>query len=109
MADYQVEENGSGPVTMSWQWTRDGSLISGATSDHYTLTEADTGAQMAVMSWAQNDAGNRGGKASGKTDKVIGLINQVVVTSSGNSVNADGHSELTFTAVARDKKWRRGA
>ncbi|MGU3414614.1 Ig-like domain-containing protein [Enterobacteriaceae bacterium C34A] len=103
VADYQVEENGSGPVTMSWQWTRDGSLISGATSDHYTLTEADTGAQMAVLSWAENDAGNRGGKASGKTDKVIGLINQVVVTSSGNSVNADGHSELTFTAVARDK------
>ncbi|WP_176504268.1 inverse autotransporter beta domain-containing protein [Enterobacter sp. CC120223-11] len=103
VADYQVEENGSGPVTMSWQWTRDGSLISGATSDHYTLTEADTGAQMAVLSWAQNGAGNRGDKASGKTDKIIGLINQVVVTSSSSSVNADGHSELTFTAVAKDK------
>jgi Inverse autotransporter, beta-domain/Invasin, domain 3/Bacterial Ig-like domain (group 1) len=102
VADYQVEENGSGKVDMSWQWTRDGNLISGATSDSYTLTEADTGAQMAVLAWAQNQAGNRGGKASDKTDKVIGLVSQVIVTPSTDSINADGSSTLVFTARALD-------
>jgi hypothetical protein len=104
VADYQVEENGSGAVEMSWQWTRDGNLISGANGDSYTLAEADTGTQLAVLAWATNNAGNKGGKASDKTDKVIGLVNQVIVTSDTSSVNADGSSTLTFTALALDKK-----
>jgi len=103
VANYQVEENGSGAVEMSWQWTRDGNLISGANGDGYTLTQADTGTQLAVLVWATNKAGNKGEKTSEKTDRVIGLVDRVFVTSDTSSVNADGSSTLTFTALVLDK------
>jgi hypothetical protein len=103
VADYQVEENGGGAVTMSWQWTRDGKLIDDAIGDSYKLKEADTGAQLAVIAWASNASGEKSSKTSASTDRVIGLVNSVAVTPSKNSVNADGKSELTFTALATDK------
>ena len=33
---------------LSYQWSRDGSPIDGATSDNYTLTQADVGAAITV-------------------------------------------------------------
>ena len=33
---------------LSYQWSRDGSPIDGATSDNYTLTQADVGAEITV-------------------------------------------------------------
>jgi len=33
---------------LSYQWSRDGSPIGGATSDNYTLTQADVGAAITV-------------------------------------------------------------
>ncbi|MBK8335419.1 MAG: cadherin domain-containing protein [Sterolibacteriaceae bacterium] len=48
-ADVSGISDGDGLGTMSYQWTRDGSAIGGATASTYTLGDADVGANLRVV------------------------------------------------------------
>ena len=98
-----VEQNGGGEVTLSYQWHRDGGAIDAATSDSYHLTEQDTGATLFVVVTATNDAKNEGDKASLKTEPVVGKASDVTVTASADSVDANGLNTITYTATAKDR------
>ncbi len=98
-----VEQNGGGEVTLSYQWHRDGGAIDAATSDSYHLTEQDTGATLFVVVTATNDAKNEGDKASLKTEPVVGKASDVTVTASADSVDANGLNTITYTAAAKDR------
>ncbi|HDS2774972.1 TPA: inverse autotransporter beta domain-containing protein [Enterobacter bugandensis] len=98
-----VEQNGGGEVTLSYQWHRDGGAIDAATSDSYQLTEQDTGATLFVVVTATNDAKNEGDKASLKTEPVVGKASDVTVTASADSVDANGLNTITYTATAKDR------
>ncbi|MCK7069209.1 Ig-like domain-containing protein, partial [Enterobacter bugandensis] len=98
-----VEQNGGGEVTLSYQWHRDGGAIDAATSDSYHLTEQDTGATLFVVVTATNEAKNEGDKASLKTEPVVGKASDVTVTASADSVDANGLNTITYTAAAKDR------
>ncbi|MEG5779712.1 inverse autotransporter beta domain-containing protein [Enterobacter bugandensis] len=98
-----VEQNGGGEVTLSYQWHRDGGAIDAATSDSYHLTEQDTGATLFVVVTATNEAKNEGDKASLKTEPVVGKASDVTVTASADSVDANGLNTITYTATAKDR------
>ncbi len=98
-----VEQNGGGEVTLSYQWHRDGGAIDAATSDSYHLTEQDTGATLFVVVTATNEAKNEGDKASLKTEPVVGKASDVTVTASADSVDANGLNSITYTATAKDR------
>ncbi|BBW25681.1 hypothetical protein STN0717ENT56_08370 [Enterobacter bugandensis] len=98
-----VDQNGGGEVTLSYQWHRDGGAIDAATSDSYHLTEQDTGATLFVVVTATNDAKNEGDKASLKTEPVVGKASDVTVTASADSVDANGLNTITYTATAKDR------
>ena len=44
-ADTSTLDDADGLGTLSYQWSRDGSPIDGATADNYTLTQDDAGAE----------------------------------------------------------------
>ena len=44
-ADTSILADADGLGALSYQWSRDGSPIDGATSDNYTLTQDDAGAE----------------------------------------------------------------
>lgn len=46
--------DGTGPLTYSYQWQRNGVIIPGATSDNYTTSAADIGANITVIMGATN-------------------------------------------------------
>ncbi|UAY67086.1 inverse autotransporter beta domain-containing protein [Enterobacter bugandensis] len=98
-----VEQNGGGEATLSYQWHRDGGAIDAATSDSYHLTEQDTGATLFVVVTATNEAKNEGDKASLKTEPVVGKASDVTVTASADSVDANGLNTITYTATAKDR------
>ena len=50
---------GTGTVTYTYQWVRNGDPIDGATSAEYTLVEADVGAIITVIVTATDDLGSR--------------------------------------------------
>ena len=47
-ADTSTLADADGLGALSYQWSRDGSPIDGATSDNYTSTQADVGAEITV-------------------------------------------------------------
>lgn len=50
---------GATPITLTYQWTRDGANIAGATSASYTLVAADVpGHTLTVVETATNSQGN---------------------------------------------------
>ena len=98
-----VEQNGGGEVTLSYQWHRDGGAIDAATSDSYRLTEQDTGATLFVAVTATNAAKNEGYRESSKTEPVTGKASTVTVSASADSVEANGLNTITYTATAKDR------
>ncbi len=98
----EVDQNGGGDVTLSYQWYRDGGAIEAATSESYRLTEQDTGATLFVAVTATNSAKNESRRESSKTDPVIGKASSVTVTASADNVEANGLNTITYTVTARD-------
>ena len=103
VAKVDVEQNGGGEVTLSYQWHRDGGAIESATSDSYRLTEQDTGGILFVAVTATNAAKNEGHGESSRTEPVTGKASAVTVTASVDSVEANGLNTITYTATAKDR------
>ena len=88
-ADTSTLADADGLGALSYQWSRDGSPIDGATSDNYTLTQEDAGAEITVTaSYTDGD----------------GTVESV--TSPGTSpvanINDDPTGGVTITGVATE-------
>lgn len=58
--------------SLSYQWLRDGSTISNATNESYTLTEADVGSEISLRVSYTDDQGTLETVTSGATSPVVG-------------------------------------
>jgi hypothetical protein len=59
--------SGTSPFTYTYQWKRNGSLISGGTSSSYLLTNGDVGYSVTCEVTATNSAGSASATSSGKS------------------------------------------
>ena len=82
-----ADEDGLG--TLSYQWSRDGSPIDGATSDNYTLTQADVGATITVEVSYTDGEGTAESVTSSATSPVA-------------NVNDDPTGGVTITGTATE-------
>ncbi|MCP5381639.1 MAG: M10 family metallopeptidase C-terminal domain-containing protein [Kordiimonadaceae bacterium] len=78
-----ADEDGLG--TISYQWKRDGSAISGATSSTYTLVQADVGAAITVTASYTDGEGTAESVTSSPTSAVTAAASLPTVTISGTS------------------------
>jgi Carboxypeptidase regulatory-like domain len=62
------------PVTLAYQWQRDGVDLPGATEGTYTLVEADAGHSVRVVVTASKDGYRTVTRTSGSTTKVLGAV-----------------------------------
>ena len=76
-------------ITLSYQWSRDGSPIDGATSDNYTLTQEDVGAAITVEASYTDGEGTAESVTSAATSPVA-------------NVNDDPTGGVTITGVAAE-------
>jgi hypothetical protein len=76
-------------VTTTYQWLRNGSNISGATTANYTLTVTDLGKEIALRAT---------GKKSGFQDSVA--VSNVVVATAGGALQATVQPVITGTAAS---------
>ena len=104
-----VEESSFPGASLSYQWTRDGIDISGATSDTYTLASADVGRTIGVDVTVTNVVGSleKSGSAAPLLPEVANLLlrleNYVGVTTNGSDEvtewadqeTADGSQDAT--------------
>ncbi len=113
-----VDPDGPASLTFSYQWKRDSTDISSATSRTYILTQADVGAAISVaVSWT--DAGSivetltstATAKVANMNDPPTGAVTisgtvtqgQTLTAVTSTIVDPDGPSSLTFTY-----QWNRG-
>ena len=99
-----ADEDGMGQV--SYQWLRDGQDISGATSDKYTLTDADAGHQISVRASYTDGANNAEQKASFTTG------NTAAAGSAPTYHDTSGQAEIEWAGVkwyVRDSDWNSGS
>ncbi|MGO3783788.1 MAG: DUF4214 domain-containing protein, partial [Vreelandella alkaliphila] len=66
-----ADEDGLGTVT--YQWLRDGTEITDATGETYTLTQADVGAAISVRASYTDDQGTAEAVTSGATDSIANV------------------------------------
>ena len=100
--------------TISYQWSRAGSAISGATSSTYTLVQADVGSAITVTASYTDDQGTAESVTSSATSAVAN-INDVPTGSLSISGVAQDNAELTASHTlvdpdglgAIDYQWRR--
>lgn len=71
---------GTAPITTTWQWRRNGSPISGATSQNYTLVEADDPSAITVVQTDTNDAGSDSKVSAPRSVGVTEIEYQLVYT-----------------------------
>ncbi len=112
------DPDGPSSLTFTYQWKRDGSAISSATQETYTLTQADVGAAITVtVSWT--DAGSTvetlisdaTSNVANLNDAPTGAVTITGTVTQGQTLTADtstisdpdGPSSLTFTY-----QWTRG-
>ncbi len=107
-----VDPDGPSNLVFSYQWTRDGSAISSATSSTYTLTQADVGAKITVtVSWT--DAGGESESLTSTATANVANLNdaptgavtitgtvtqgQTLTADTSTIVDPDGPSNPTFS------------
>ena len=88
-ADTSTLDDADGLGTLSYQWSRDGSPIDGATSDNYTLTQDDVGAEITVTASYTDGEGTAESVTSAATSPVA-------------NVNDDLTGGVTITGVAAE-------
>ena len=96
--------------TISYQWTRDGVDISGATSSTHTLVQADVGAAIKVVASYTDGEGNGEAVSSSATSAVANVSHSAtgsvtisgtvtedqVLTASNNLADADGLGTISY-------------
>ena len=88
-ADTSTLADADGLGTLSYQWSRDGSPIDGATSDNYTLTQEDVGAAITVEVSYTDGEGTAESVTSSATSPVA-------------NVNDDPTGGVTITGTATE-------
>ena len=88
-ADTSTLDDADGLGTLSYQWSRDGSPIDGATADNYTLTQDDVGAEITVTVSYTDGEGTVESVTSAATSPVA-------------NVNDDLTGGVTITGVAAE-------
>uniref|UniRef100_UPI0024906E68 hypothetical protein n=1 Tax=Lentibacter algarum TaxID=576131 RepID=UPI0024906E68 len=91
-----ADADGIDASTVSYQWYRDGSEISGATGTSYTLTQDDVGAPISVKQSYTDDFGNDHSVTSAATSAV-------------SNVNDDPTGALTISGTAVEDQTLTGA
>lgn len=100
--------------TYTYQWTRDGSNISGATSSSYTVVGADTGAVIACVVKATNTEGNASATSNG-IGPIIGIpFNTAVPAITGTATEDETLTGTNGTWAANPTatyalQWKRDA
>jgi hypothetical protein len=107
---------GNPTPSRSWQWERNGSPISGATSATYTLQAADVGATLTVVQSETNTFGSD--SAESAATGVISAGNSAPVISGVPTISGTATDGQTLTATAasvsgnptptRTWQWKRG-
>jgi len=95
--------------TISYQWNRNGSPITGVTGSSYAITETDLGATISVTASYTDAAGNAESVSSAATSAVLSSSNSnpVVTAPDTITVNATGlftEVDLGTTATAIDEE-----
>ncbi|MEM8910925.1 MAG: cadherin domain-containing protein, partial [Planctomycetota bacterium] len=81
-----ADEDGLASVTYQYQWSRDGTPITGATNDQYTLTNADLGRAITVsVSFNDDDGNSEGPLVSAATSSIA--ANNVAPTLADHEIN----------------------
>ena len=92
-----ADDDGLSNSVFSYQWQADGAEISSATSDTYTLADADEGKAMSVTVSFTDDAGNDETLTSAATGAVDGAPSTPLTALTENAAAShDGESVFTF-------------
>ena len=92
-----ADDDGLSNSVFSYQWQADGAEISSATSDTYTLADADEGKAMSVTVSFTDDGGNEESLTSAATDAVDGEPSTPLTALIENAAAShDGESVFTF-------------
>ena len=96
-----ADADGIDASTVSYQWYRDGSAISGATSTSYTLTQDDVGAEITAKQSYTDDFGNDHSVTSTATSAVSN-VNDAATGSVTISGTATEDQTLTLSSTVAD-------
>jgi len=96
LSDTIADEDGIDADTISYQWYRDGSAISGATSTTYVLTQDDVGAVITAKQSYTDDYGNAHSVTSAATGAIDYGLN-IVSEGSFDLSGRNGSSNLTLS------------
>ncbi|GAB5404685.1 MAG: hypothetical protein Aurels2KO_29160 [Aureliella sp.] len=95
-ADISGISDDDGLGTFSYQWLRDGSAISGATTSNYTLGDADVGARISVqVSYVDGNGTSEGPLTSSQT---VNIVNVNDAPSGTPVINGFASEDQTLTA-----------
>ena len=101
-ADTSTLADGDGLGALSYQWSRDGSPIDGATADNYTLTQEDVGAEITVTASYTDGQGTPESVTSAATSPVTNVSNSPTGGATITGVAAEGEVLAVDTSTLAD-------